>query len=201
VTDEPRRATTADRDTVVEILVGAFHEDPTWAWACPDPALRAGQHRALWRLFVEGALRDDGVWLTAGGTATAVWIPPGGTELSPEQEQAVEALLDSWTGVAPARVRHAMELFEAARPHDEPHHYLTLLGTHLAHVGHGHGLGLLAATLAYVDKAGTAAYLEASNPVNVPLYRRYGFAPLGSFRLGDEGPEVVTMWRPARPTT
>jgi hypothetical protein len=130
VTDEPRRATTADRDTVVEILVGAFHEDPTWAWACPDPALRAGQHRALWRLFVEGALRDDGVWLTAGGTATAVWIPPGGTELSPEQEQAVEALLDSWTGVAPARVRHAMELFEAARPHDEPHHYLTLLGKH-----------------------------------------------------------------------
>jgi hypothetical protein len=40
----------------------------------------------------------------------------------------------------------------------------------------------------------------ASNPVNVPLYQRYGFEPLGSFRLADPGPEVVTMWRPARPT-
>lgn len=200
MTDAPRRATTADRDDAVEILVGAFHEDPTWAWACPDPVLRAEQHRALWQLFVDGALRHDGVWLSPGATAVAVWIPPDETELSPEQEQGVEELLDSWPGEAPARVRHAMEQFEAAHPDDEPHHYLTLLGTDPAHRGRGLGLGLLAATLAHVDAAGTAAYLEASNPANVPLYERYGFAPLGSFRVGDEGPEVVTMWRPARPT-
>ena len=200
MTGLPRRATPADLDTVAAILVGAFHEDPTWAWACPDPELRAEQHRALWRLFAAGALRYDGLWLAAGGTATAVWIPPGGTELSPEQEQAVEDLLDTWGGEAPSRVRHAMQLFEAAHPHDEPHHYLTLLGTDAAHRGRGLGLALLATTLADVDEAGTAAYLEASNPVNVPLYQRYGFEPLGSFRLADPGPEVVTMWRPARPT-
>jgi ribosomal protein S18 acetylase RimI-like enzyme len=199
VTGPPRRATAVDRDTVAEILAGAFHEDPAWAWACPDPALRAGQHRALWSLFADGALRYDGLWLTAGDTATAVWIPPGGTELSPEQEQAVEDLLDSWPGEAPSRVRDAMDLFETAHPHDEPHHYLTLLGTHPAHRGHGHGLRLLADTLAHVDDAGTAAYLEASNPANVPLYQRYGFEPVGSFRLADTGPEVVTMWRPGRP--
>ena len=201
MSDAPRRATTADRDTAVEILVGAFYEDPTWAWACPDPAVRREQHRALWRLFVDGALRYGGVWLAPNSAATAVWIPPGGTELSPEQEQDLEDVLDSWPGEAPSRVRHAVGLFEAAHPHEEPHHYLTLLGTDPAHRGRGLGLGLLAATLAHVvDEAGTAAYLEASNPANVPLYQRYGFASLGSFRLGDDGPEVVTMWRPAGAT-
>jgi len=198
VTDAPRRATTADRDAAAEILVGAFREDPTWAWACPDPRLRAEQHRALWRLFVDGALLHDGVWLDSGTHATAVWIPPGGTELSPEQEQHLDDLLDSWPGAAPSRVRHAVELFEEAHPHEEPHHYLSLLGTDPAHRGRGLGLALLAATLAHVDVTGTAAYLEASNPANVPLYERYGFDPVGSFRLGDDGPEVVTMWRPAR---
>lgn len=193
----PRRATPADRDTVAEILVSAFRDDPAWAWVCPDPALREEQHRALFRLFADGALRHDSVWLTDGSTATAVWIPPGGTELSPEQEQEVAELLASWSGETPARVVHAMEQFDAAHPHGEPHHYLSLLGTSTEHRGHGYGLGLLAANLAQADDAGLPAYLEASNPVNVPLYERYGFAPVGSFRFGDDGPEVVTMWRPA----
>lgn len=44
------------------------------------------------------------------------------------------------------------------------------------------------------------AYLEPSNPANVPLYARYGFEVLGSFSLPGGGPGVVTMWRqPARP--
>jgi hypothetical protein len=54
VTGAPRRATAVDRDAVARILVGAFHEDPAWAWACPDPALRAEQHRALWSLVADG---------------------------------------------------------------------------------------------------------------------------------------------------
>jgi GNAT superfamily N-acetyltransferase len=91
-----------------------------------------------------------------------------------------------------------VELFDAAHPHEEPHHYLTLLGTDPAQRGRGLGLALLATTLALVDEAGTAAYLEASNPANVPLSERSAFAPESSFRLGDDGPEVVTMWRPAR---
>jgi GNAT superfamily N-acetyltransferase len=200
VTPAPRRATAADRDAAAEILVGAFREDPTWGWACPDPALRPQQHRALWRLYVDGALRHDGVWLSPGDTAVAVWVPPGGTELSAEQEQALEDLLDSWSGAAPSRVRQAVERFEAAHPNEEPHHYLTMLGTDPAHRGRGVGLGLLAATLRHVDETGTAAYLEASNPANVPLYERHGFAQYGSFGL-DGGPEVITMWRPARPVT
>jgi GNAT superfamily N-acetyltransferase len=184
---------------VVALLVGAFRDDPVWGWSCPDPALRTEQHRQLWGAFVDGALRYPWVWLTGGGAATAVWIPPGGTEMSDEQEADLDRSMDSWPGEAPARVRHAMQRFEQAHPLDEPHYYLSLLGTGAEHRGHGYGLGLLAETLRLVDEDGAPAYLEASNVANVPLYERYGFRPFGSFGL-DDGPEVVTMWRSARPT-
>src|SRR5674476_1085532 len=71
----PRVRSPQERDDVVAILVGAFHDDPTWSWAFPDPSLRAEQHRRLWGLFVDGAMRYPWVWLTPGNTATSVWIP------------------------------------------------------------------------------------------------------------------------------
>jgi hypothetical protein len=46
-----------------------------------------------------------------------------------------------------------------------------------------------------VDAEGAPAYLEASNPANVPLYERYGFCVVGAFTLPDGGPDVVRMWR------
>jgi GNAT superfamily N-acetyltransferase len=193
----PRTATTADLPRVVDLLVGAFHDDPTWSWAFPDPAARPDQQRRLWTLLVEGALRYPWVRLRADGASTSVWIPPGGTELSPDQEAALEPMLTDLLGAGAGRVLHALEMFEDAHPRQEEHFFLTLLGTDPARRGHGHGLGLLAADLREVDAAGMPAYLEASNPANVALYARQGFEVHGSFTLPDGGPEVVTMWRTA----
>jgi predicted acetyltransferase len=57
----------------------------------------------------------------------------------------------------------------------------------------------LAENLRQIDKSGMPSYLEASNPVNVPLYMRYGFEVLGSFTLPERGIEVFTMWREGAP--
>jgi GNAT superfamily N-acetyltransferase len=195
----PRVAGPEDIDDVVRILVGAFAEDPAWSWAFPDASQRAAQHARLWRLLVEGAMRYPWVWLTPGATATSVWIPPGGTDLSPEQEAELEPLLVDLLGAGAGRVLHAFEEFEAAHPRDAPHWFLTLLGTDPQQRGRGHGLALLAANLRVVDEAGQPAYLEASNTANVPLYQRHGFVVHGSFRMPEGGPEVVTMWRDPRP--
>ena len=193
----PRVASPHDRDVVVSILVSAFHDDPTWSWAFPDPSLRAEQHRRLWGLFVEGAMRYRWVWLTPGNTAASVWIPPNGTELSQEQEAALEPTIVEMLGADAAQVIHAFELFDRAHPREVPHFYLSLLGTRVEHRGRGYGLGLLAENLRLIDDSGRPAYLEASNPANVALYERHGFEVRGSFKLPGDGPEVFTMWRDA----
>jgi GNAT superfamily N-acetyltransferase len=195
---EPNVIGASDVDDAVAVLASAFAEDPTWTWVFPDPALRPGQHAWLWRLFVEGALRYSSVWLSADRAATAVWIPPGGTDLSQEQEAELEEWIEALPAEARDRSRAAVELFDAAHPRDAPHYFLTLLGTHAAHRGKGIGFRLLADNLRMVDEAGLPAYLEASNPANVVLYQRFGFQPHGSFVLPG-GPEVVTMWREPRP--
>jgi GNAT superfamily N-acetyltransferase len=194
-----RPAGAGDLDRVVEIMVGAFFQDPVWAWAFPDPDLRQAQHRRFWRLYVEGASRYSSVWVNAEETSAAVWIPPGGTELTPEQEASVEPLLIELLGQAgAARVMDAGDAFERAHPREPEHHYLSLLGTDPAHRGKGLGLALLQQTLTRADSDRLPAYLEASNPANVPLYERYGFRPKATFTLPDGGPEVTTMWREPR---
>ncbi len=195
--EAPRVARGGDVTRVVDLLVGAFYDDPTWSWAFPDPARRAEQHRRWWRLFVEGALRYDWVWLGAGDAATSVWIPPGGTELSTEQEADLEPLLSDLLGDDSARVLDALNRFDATHPRDQPHYYLSLLATDPAQRGHGHGLTLLAANLSTIDQEGMPAYLEASNPANVALYQRFGFHTIGGFALPGSTITVHTMWRDA----
>lgn len=193
----PIQASDEDLGRAVKILVGAFHDDPLWAWAFPDPERRAEQHRWLWGLYVDGAARYSGVWLDAERNAVAVWIPPGGTELTLEQEASLGHMLVELAGPEGAgRVSELGDAFEQAHPEHQDHHYLSLLGTDPAHRGRGLGLGLLRQTLRAVDETGLPAYLEASNVANVPLYERLGFRVRDRFRVAD-GPEVVTMWRPA----
>ncbi|WP_394771320.1 GNAT family N-acetyltransferase [Lacisediminihabitans sp.] len=193
----PRVATSQDRDVVVEILVSAFHDDPAWSWAFPDPALRSEQHRRLWGLFVDGALRYPWVWLSRDNTAASVWIPPEGTDLSPEQDASLEATIVEMLGADASPVLEAFDLFERAHPREVLHFFLSLLGTSSEHRGRGYGLALLAANLRRIDELRMPAYLEASNPANVALYGRYGFEVIGSFELPGDGPTIFTMWRDA----
>ncbi len=180
----------------VEILVDAFYADPLWGWAFPDDAARRAQHRAVWTMAVEGAIRYPWVRLADGDTATAVWIPPGGTEMTEEDADRFEELVAELLGRDAPRALDAFGALDAHHPHDEPHFYLSLLGTASAHRGHGHGLALLADCLREIDALGMPAYLESSNPANVALYARHGFAPHSAIAIPHGGPEITTMWRP-----
>src|SRR3954462_868021 len=105
--DGARVATRDEADVVTELIVGAFYEDPTWSWAFPDPDLRRQQHRRFWRAYVDGAMRFPWVWLTVRNTAASIWIPPGERELTEEQEEAVEHLLEELLGADAQRVFRA----------------------------------------------------------------------------------------------
>lgn len=88
--------------------------------------------------------------------------------------------------------------FDAAHPHDQPHYYLSLLGTHPSHAGRGTGMALLAESLARIDREWMPAYLESSNPANNHRYQRHGFETVGGFCPPGSDIPVTTMWRNPR---
>lgn len=82
-------ASSADVDRVTEIIALAFASDPVWGVAIARPDGSTDHHAALWRPYVEGALRHSGVYLNNEHTAVSVWVPPGCDELSESQQDTV----------------------------------------------------------------------------------------------------------------
>jgi GNAT superfamily N-acetyltransferase len=192
-----RPATPADIDPIVDAMTTAFFDDPLWGPAFPDAGRRAEQASAFWRLLVTSALRYPWTLVTEKAEAAAVWIPPGGIELTDEEHAGLEGFLVDLTGRAVTdRILVLFDQFEAARP-SEPHYYLSLLGTHDRHRGSGLGMGLLRENLARVDALGLPAYLESCNPANDKRYGSVGFTPRDEV-VTASGAVVTTMWRPAR---
>jgi GNAT superfamily N-acetyltransferase len=190
-----RQASAADAEYVTELFALAFYDDPTWSWAFPDPDARMAQQRAFWGLCVHTAIPYGSVWITDGGGAAALWIPPGEPDLSEEDEARVEPMLRDAVGSHAEHVLTLIETFEANRPRDRPHWYLSLLGTHPDHRGQGKGMGLLADNLARFDEHGMPTYLESSNRANDQRYQRLGFVQVGEFAAPGGEPTVGCMWR------
>lgn len=190
-----RQATGADAELIVELLALAFHQDPTWSWAFPDPRKRMDQHRALWSLLLHSALTYGWVWLTNDGGAVAVWIPPDKPEMSEADEARLEPLIRELLGGRADTILELFERFELHHPRQQPHFYLNFLATHPDHRGSGKGMRLLAENLAMIDKLGMPAYLESSNRSNDRRYERVGFVVIDEFSTGPGGPSVGCMWR------
>ena len=193
----PRVATPADAALVTRVLVDAFADDPMWgAWAFPSACDRRAHREAVFGLFVDGALRYPTTWIAEDDSAVAMWIPPGGNGLSPEQEIALEAELTTRLGMQQAaRIFQAFDLFDAMEP-SEPHYYLSLLGTDPAYAGRGRGRQLLEDTLRVVDSERAAAYLDCADEL-VPFYSGLGFEVVGSVVLPD-GPRSNGMVRSSK---
>ncbi|HET6808200.1 MAG TPA: GNAT family N-acetyltransferase, partial [Nitrososphaera sp.] len=63
--------------------------------------------------------------------------------------------------------------------------------------GRGFGSALLEHTLIQCDNDSKLAYLESSNPKNIPLYQRHGFEALGTIQVGPS-PTIFPMLRRPR---
>jgi GNAT superfamily N-acetyltransferase len=193
-----RQVTDAEAEQVTDLFALAFRDDPLWGWAFPDAENRVAHHRIWWGLYLHSALPYGCVWMTEDGGAASVWIPPDEPELSAEDERRVEPMLRELLGQHADNVLTLLECFESEHPRHTPHYYLSLVGTHPDHRGHGKGMGLLAANLARIDEQRLPAYLESSNRANDHRYERLGFVQVGEFAAPRGGPTVVCMWRDPR---
>ncbi len=191
-----RKATLADAPRLAQALASAFQDDPVIAWIFPDEQRRRGVLPA----FMEFRLRrlafpHDEVWMTAGGAAAAVWLPPPGRwRLSPSQRLRLLPPLVRFLGLRTASVLGGLERMEARHPHDPPHWYLFILGTEQAAQGRGLGSALLDQGLARIDADGMPVYLESSNEQNLALYGHHGFEVTSEVVIPG-GPRIWPMWR------
>lgn len=86
------------------------------------------------------------------------------------------------------RVEHRMTRVHPA----EPHLYLYVLGVHPTQKGKGLGGALLRHLVAVASEADVTSHLETANPVNVPLYRKFGYEITKTIAVGD-APPLWTM--------
>lgn len=79
---------------------------------------------------------------------------------------------------------------------DEAHWHLPATDVDPRLQGKGYGAAMLRTSLTACEDAHVAAYLESTNPSNVPFYRRFGFDVIGEIRTGTS-PVVTRMLRRA----
>jgi GNAT superfamily N-acetyltransferase len=194
---DPHRVTIEEVDAAAVTIAQAFRNDPVWRVALGLDDGTEADLPAFWRCYVEGARRYDTAFAGVDVQTVSTWIPPGGTELSEEQEREARGLVERM--LAPAQVTAMFELwdrFEQHRPQDRAHAYLSLLATHPDHAGHGYGQAHLAADLKRWDDVGIPTYLESTNPRNDTRYARLGYVAIGEFEAVLDRAIVTTMWRP-----
>ncbi len=195
---KPRRAGEADARPLARLFAAAFQTDPVFDWIARPGVRRASALEEFFYWLVATRGIPFGETWTSEGVA-AVWLPPG-APASPggflEQLRLVPMFVRLCGFPRLARGAAIGDAMEKHHPHD-PHYYLAFIAVAPRLQGLGLGGAMLEATLAGIDAAGAAAYLENSNPRNARLYERAGFvarrniAPAGA-------PPMVAMWRAAR---
>jgi ribosomal protein S18 acetylase RimI-like enzyme len=174
-------------------LTLAFAGDPCTRYIWPEPQAFMGGYPRLLRAIGGPALERGRVFATTDFSAAALWLPPG----VKGDSDAIEVLIGET--VAPERAAVAGQVGEQMDHHhpDEPHWYLSMIGVDPGRQGRGLGSALLAHNLALCDAAACVAYLESSNPKNIPLYERFGFTVTGHI-APEDFPGVTPMLRAAR---
>ncbi|HEY7061026.1 MAG TPA: GNAT family N-acetyltransferase [Chloroflexota bacterium] len=192
-TPSVKTATAQDEERAIAALVLAFAADPSTRWAWPDPAQYLTYFPRFVRAFGGRAFEHGTAYRTEDGAGVALWLPPG---VSPDEEAVGAVFAESVPGPEQAAVFAVLDQMAHYHP-DEPHWYLPLIGVDPVRQGQGYGSALLQHALRRCDVEHLPAYLESSNPANVPLYQRHGFEVVGKIQAGTS-PTFYPMVRKSR---
>lgn len=186
-------AQTQDQERSVASLVAAFVNDPFIRWMFPDALQYLSAFPLVLKYFAAGAFGTGTAWRSTDHHAAALWLPPG---IDPDEEGLGRVMQDWVEPSLQGEVFGVLEQVGAGHP-AEAHWYLPAMGVDPRLQGRGYGAALLESGLAACDAAHVAAYLESTNPANLPFYGRFGFVVIGEISAGTS-PVVTRMLRAAR---
>jgi ribosomal protein S18 acetylase RimI-like enzyme len=196
-----RQAQRTDVRAGSQVLGRAFLDDPVMRWMLPDADLRRRKlHRLFDAVIRHRHLANGACEIASDGgqvVGAALWDPPGKWRHTRAEElRQMPPLLLAFGG-ALRKGLGAAELMKKAHP-EQPHWYLAVIGSDPAVRGKGFGQALMRSRLDRCDAEYAPAYLESSNPDNVPYYERFGFEVTGELTLPGHGPSLWPMWRQPR---
>lgn len=200
-----RRARVSEAHRVAAVVAAAFATDPIMTYLIPVSSSDTRRDRLVHffrhLVAVELAKPDhlvDVVEVDGKIVAVAVWSQLD-TPQKPTPKEMLR-LLPVAVRVFRGGIARSLKLASAMeRTHPAtPHRYLAFIGVHPDAQGNGWGGRLVASVTESLDEQGLGAYLESSNPLNVPLYSRHGFVARDRVPLPDDAPVMTPMWRDPR---
>jgi len=192
-----KAVTPSNADQAVASVVLAFSADPIARWFYPDPHQYLLHLPSFVRAFAGKAFEHKSAYYVEGYMGAALWLPP---DVHPDENELAALLQRSIPEENQREIFAFIEQMDNSHP-SEPHWYLPMIGVVPARQGNGYGLALLKHTLERCDAEGKFAYLEASSPKSVPLYRRHGFELVGTIQVGSSPPLFPMLRKPWRQVT
>jgi ribosomal protein S18 acetylase RimI-like enzyme len=169
-----------DQPRLIATMSLAFSTDPAVRWMYPAPENYLDYFPQFVSAFGGRASECGTAHFIGDVQAAALWLPP-----SIQSDE--DALMNLFERTIPEQNRQALfSMFEQMgdyHPHN-PHWYLPLIGVEPIQQRRGYGSMMLEHALKVCDEDQMSAYLESSNPENIPLYQRHGFEGLGIIQAG-----------------
>jgi ribosomal protein S18 acetylase RimI-like enzyme len=186
------------------LFARAFDGDQIARLVSPDPEQRRAFQMRGGRVQIERAMpyrHVFGAYEDSVLRGIAVWLPPG-VKVAGSVRPPLTALPRI---VRAARQPGAMRLVRERRKgvtlaQAAPGWHLAFLATDPDFQRRGIGRRLMEHVLSRADADGTRVWLETSDPVNVPLYEKFGFLSITEARGGADLPTIWVMVREARAT-
>jgi ribosomal protein S18 acetylase RimI-like enzyme len=188
-----KACTESDQDRVIATIELAFSTDPVVRWAYSEPHQFLSHFPRFAQAFAGRAFQNGTAHYVGEFAGAALWLPPG---VNPDEDSLTSVLFQSISGEKQEDVMAILEQMGSYHP-SEPHWYLPMIGVDPAYQGKGYGSALLRHALANCDRSHGLAYLESSNPRNIPLYERHGFRIVGEIQAGSS-PTIYPMVRDLR---
>jgi GNAT superfamily N-acetyltransferase len=186
----PSRIQAHREANAVAALTLAFSADPVNRWCWPGAAEYLAAFPGFVRALGGNAFAAECAFEIAGGTGVALWLPPN---VEPDEAALIEIVQGA---VHASRQNDLFEVIgQAGKFHPQGlHWYLPFVGVEPMQQGRGLGALVLRPILERCDHERLPAYLESTNPRNVPFYESLGFRSIGIIQAGTS-PEIVPMLR------